>query len=192
MGKRLFLAVRPPASVIDELEAYVGPRRDAEPELRWVQPEHWHVTLCFLGNRVTYDLEIRLLEYLGPVADRRAPFRLTLGGSGYLQHPGMLKHLRLGVQEGASELEALAMRCRTAAARSDIHVDPGRYYPHLTLARAGRGIAARRWLPVIDSFGSFSWEVDEFLLIDSELTAGGPRHRVAERFELAGDERMPR
>lgn len=191
MSRRLFLAVLPPVPVRDELEGFVGPRREAEPALRWVQPEHWHVTLAFLGQ-VTDDDADQLTDRLVPIAQRSAPFELALGGAGCFPHPGAAKALWLGAQVGASELEALARRCRTAASRTGIQVDGGRFQPHLTLARSNRGTAARRWLSLLDTFGTFSWEVTDFVLIDSELTRGGPRHRVAERFALAGSERMPR
>lgn len=190
MGKRLFLAVRPPEPVADELERFIGPRRDAEPALRWVQPEHWHLTLAFLGD-VSADRTDRLIEHLQPVASGTAPFGLTLGGAGSFPHPGAAKALWLGVQQGGAELEALARRCRTAAARSDIHVEGGRFQPHLTVARSNRGIAARRWLELLDAFGTLAWQVADLVLIDSDLTRGGPRHRVAERFALAGSEKMP-
>lgn len=191
MGKRLFLAVQLPATVTAALEACVGPRRDAEPALRWAQPEHWHVTLAFLGD-VPADNEDRLVENLVPVAAGTAGFGLTLGGAGCFPQPGAAKVLWLGVQDGAADLEALARRCRTAAARADLHVEGGRFQPHLTLARSNRGIVARRWLALLDTFGPFSWQVGDFVLVDSELTRGGPRHRVAERFDLAGSEKMRR
>lgn len=191
MGKRLFLAVRPPEPVADDLERYIGPRREAEPALRWAQPEHWHVTLAFLGDLAGEQAD-RLVENLGPVAATTAPFELTLGGAGSFPHPGAAKALWLGAQAGGAELEALARRCRTAAARSNVHVEGGRFQPHLTVARSNRGLAARRWLELLDGFGGFGWWVTDFVLIDSELTRGGPRHRVAERFLLAGSEKMPR
>lgn len=191
MGKRLFLAVVPPASVLDELETYIGPRRDAEAGLRWVQPEHWHLTLSFLGD-VPGDRADQVVENLGPVAGRTAPFRLALGEAGCFPHPGAAKALWLGVADGAPELEALARRCRTAAARAGLSLAGGRFQPHLTVARSNRGLVARRWLELLDTFGSFAWQVADFVLIDSELTRGGPRHRVAERFVLAGNEKMPR
>lgn len=183
MGKRLFLAVRPPGSVTDDLEAYIGPRREVEPGLRWAQPEHWHLTLTFLGD-VSADNADRLVELVAPIARHTAPFDLTLGGAGCYPNPAAAKALWLGLRQGATELEALALRCRTAAARASLHVAGGRFQPHLTVARSNRGIAARRWLELLDTFGTFTWQVTDFVLIDSELTRGGPRHRVAERFQL--------
>lgn len=191
MGRRLFLAVRPTRSVCDELESYVGPRREAEPGLRWAQPEHWHLTLAFLGD-VPDGAADALVDLLPPIAERTAPFELGVGGAGCFPHPDAAKALWLGVPVGAEELEGLARRCRTAATRSGLRVEGGRFQPHLTVARSNRGIVARRWLALLDTFGSFRWQATEFVLIDSELTRGGPRHRVAERLELAGSERMPR
>ncbi len=190
MGKRLFLAVRPPPSVLAELEAYIGPRREAEPMLRWAQPEHWHLTLVFLGD-VPDDNADRLIENIMPIAPQTPSFQLALGGAGCFPHPGAAKALWLGVPEGATELEALARRFRMAAARAAIGVEGRRFQPHLTVARSNRGIAARRWLELLDSFGSFRWTVRDVVLIDSELTRGGPRHRIAERFVL-GDPRPRR
>jgi 2'-5' RNA ligase len=47
-------------------------------------------------------------------------------------------------------------------------------------------VAARRWLQVVASFPELTWRVLDFLLIDSELTRGGPRHKVSRRFDLVG------
>lgn len=191
MGKRLFLAVRPPPAVTDELEAYIGPRREAEPALGWAQPEHWHLTLAFLGD-VSDAQQDGLIESLAAVASRTDRFALTLRGGGCAPHPDAAKVLWMGVGEGSGPLEALAKRCRTAAVRVGIPIEGGRFQPHLTVARSNRGIAVLRWLELFDTFGAFTWRVTDVVLIDSELTRGGPRHRVAERFDLTGSEMMPR
>lgn len=44
---RLFVAVRPPAEVVDALRALPRPPRRG---LRWTSPSQWHVTLRFLGE----------------------------------------------------------------------------------------------------------------------------------------------
>ncbi|MDP9386758.1 MAG: hypothetical protein M3Q48_02235, partial [Actinomycetota bacterium] len=44
---RLFVAVWPPADVVDGLAALPRPE---VPGLRWTAPEQWHVTLRFLGE----------------------------------------------------------------------------------------------------------------------------------------------
>jgi len=191
MPERLFLAVHPAAAVVEELSAYIDPRRDAEPALRWAHPEHWHLTLAFLGA-VDDDRADRLVEHLAAVAARTPPFWLELAGVGSFPHPGAARALWLGVGEGGGDLGDLAARCRSAAARVGIAGERRRFQGHLTLARSSRGLDARRWLDVLSTFGPFRWQVTDFVLVDSELTRGGPRHRVSRRFELAGGERMTR
>ena len=191
MPERLFLAVHPPDDVIADLSALVEPRRDADRALRWAHPEHWHLTLAFLGA-VDEEGVDRLVGNLDAVAAGTAPFPLELAGVGSFPHPGAARALWLGVGEGADELGHLAGRCRTAAARAGLQVEGRRFQGHLTLARSNRGLDARRWLDVLATFGPFRWRVTDFVLVDSELTRGGPRHRISRRFDLAGGEKMTR
>src|ERR1700735_2218015 len=46
---RLFVAIAPPADVLDELDALVEPLRSSRLDLRWTNREAWQVTLAFLG-----------------------------------------------------------------------------------------------------------------------------------------------
>jgi 2'-5' RNA ligase len=47
---RLFVAIAPPAGVLDALDARAAPLRTARGDLRWTSREAWHVTLAFLGE----------------------------------------------------------------------------------------------------------------------------------------------
>mgnify|MGYP003610661264 CR=1 FL=1 len=79
MGARLFTAVLPPADLVEELDHFLTPRRQAEPRLRWTRPEGWHLTTAFMAS-VTDDGVDRLTEALAEVAARTPAFRLRLGG----------------------------------------------------------------------------------------------------------------
>lgn len=192
MPNRVFVAVMPPAPVIATLDALVEPRRQHvgrsphDPVLRWVAADHWHLTLAFLGAVTVSEVD-HLVENLAQVAGRATPFRLGLGGAGCFPHPDAARVLWLGVRAGSPELAHLAGRSRTAAARAGIAVEGGPYRPHLTLARSNRGFRARGWLGVLESFGDVDWVVNGFVLIDSELTRGGPRYRVVEEFSFGAN-----
>ena len=59
---RMFVAVIPPDEVLEDLEAFVSPRRGAVP-FRWTDPEQWHLTLAFshgVPDRSYDDLVDRL------------------------------------------------------------------------------------------------------------------------------------
>ena len=43
---RLFAALIPPAAAVEHPAAFLEPRRDADPDLRWAGPEQWHLPLA--------------------------------------------------------------------------------------------------------------------------------------------------
>lgn len=184
MSERLFAAVVPPAEVVDAIDRFLQPRRDAEPGLRWTVPDGWHLTCAFLPGVALTQVE-PLEEALGEVAARTARFRLTLAGSGAFPDASRATVLWLGVLEGADDLAQLAVRCRNAASGCGVEVDGGRFRPHLTLART-KPFAARRWLTVLDAIPAQSWPVEEFALVRSRLLRGGAGYEVLGRFPLAG------
>ena len=58
-GVRMFVALVPPDEVVEDLEAFLEPRREAAP-LRWAGPGQLHLTLAFLAS-----VEDRRLDELG-------------------------------------------------------------------------------------------------------------------------------
>lgn len=185
MGARLFTAVLPPVPLVEELDAFLAPRRQAEPRLRWTRPETWHLTTAFMADVPERSLD-RLVEHLAGVADRTPPLTLRLAGAGAFGPPMAAKALWLGVTSGSEPLASLARRCRNAAGRAGVEVDGARFVAHLTLARANRPVDARRLLAVLETFDAPAWTATEFLLIESHLGDPGRRYEVVERFALRG------
>src|SRR3712207_9089679 len=76
----MFTAVLPPEDVLEELEGFLAPRREATP-FRWTVPEQWHVTLGFMERVPERSLD-DLLERLTRAGRRRTPFTIALSGGG--------------------------------------------------------------------------------------------------------------
>ena len=182
MTQRLFVAVVPPPPVRDAWDAFLEPRREVGTELRWMLSESWHVTCAFMGRVPDADVD-DLDEGLAAVAARTRPFTLTVEGGGAFPNPDAAKVLWLGVTEGAQELGALAVRCRTAASVRGIEVDGGRFRPHVTVARL-KGQRVLRWLPVLDAIGPQTWPVTEFRLVRSHLLPGGSGYQTVGEYAL--------
>ncbi|MFD0865408.1 RNA 2',3'-cyclic phosphodiesterase [Tessaracoccus lubricantis] len=183
MSKRMFTAVLPPREVVQELDGYVAPRREADRELRWTRPEGWHLTTSFMGH-VAVGRDEYLEDNLGEVAARTRPFEVRIGGGISFPHPAKARIIGLGVPVGHEELAALSFHCRSAASRAGVEVDGSRFVGHLTLARHNRGVQATRWLTVLDSFPGWSWTADELVLIESRNTGFGFGYEVTARFRL--------
>ncbi|MCR8670788.1 RNA 2',3'-cyclic phosphodiesterase [Agrococcus sp. HG114] len=181
MGRRMFAAVVPPEDVREDLAAFLEPREG----LSWTPPDRMHVTLAFLADvpeRILEPLEERLARAVGAVE----PFACSLAGAGAFPHPDRPAVLWLGVQQGADALERLARRVRDAASTAGAAPDGKRFTAHLTLARPPRQRSAVRWLHVLDTYRSRTWEVDEVELIDSQLLGHGRRalHETVARLPL--------
>ena len=184
MSDRLFVAVVPPASVLDAIDAFLEPRRDAGTGFRWTVPEGWHLTCAFLPAVAPSRVE-PLEAALEEVAGRTAPFAVSLAGAGAFPDATKAKALWLGVTEGSGDLDRLAHLCRTAAAGCGVEVEGGRFRPHLTLART-RPCPARRWLTILDAIPEQAWGVAAFVLFRSRLLPGGAGYENLRSFPLAG------
>ncbi len=182
MSERLFVAVRPPAEVVQAWDAFLDPRRDAEPGFRWTVAEAWHVTCAFMASVPTMLVE-PLDEALGAVAERTPSFAVQVAGSGAFPDPDHARALWLGVTEGTEALSRLARRCRQAASGCGIEVEGGRFRPHLTIART-RPVSARRWLTILDAVPPATWTVDRFTLLRSHLLPGGAGYETVGEYPL--------
>lgn len=190
MGARLFAAVLPPPSVVDDLDAFLTPRREAERRLRWTPPESWHLTTAFMADVADRHLD-RLTDRLSAAARRTPAFTLTLGRGGAFPWPLETKHLWLGVVEGADALTGLAERCRNAASHAGVKPDGARFVPHLTLARAHRPLDSTRLLRVLDTYDAPPFEVTDLALVASHLRDHGHRYEIVDTFGLAPSARDP-
>jgi 2'-5' RNA ligase len=187
---RMFVALFPPVSALDDLAEFVGPRQEAEPGFRWTVPEQWHVTLAFLADVADRHLD-DLVVRLGRAAARRTPFEATLAGGGAFPDPTRAKVLFAGVEtaseSGGEELRRLATGARSAAAKAGCEVDGGRFHPHVTLARTRRPVQATRWLRVLDAYRGPTWTAGGVTLVASHLGEGPrrrPRYEPLESFPL--------
>src|SRR5487761_1233983 len=78
---RLFVALAPPAAVLDDLDGACAPLRPLRDDLRWTNRPVWHITLAFLGE-VTELSATRLLPRLERAAARHQAVSLSLAGAG--------------------------------------------------------------------------------------------------------------
>lgn len=187
----MFAAVMPPDDVVEDLEEFLAPRREAAP-FRWTQPEQWHLTLAFMADVPDRSLD-DLLERLTRASRRRTPFTLSIGGGGAFPGPSRAKLLYAAVRaapDAMEELRRLATGARAAAAKAGAPVDGATFRPHLTLARLNRPVEGTRWLRVLDTYHSRPFPVEELVLVESHLGEGPrnrPRYETVATFPLAAE-----
>jgi 2'-5' RNA ligase len=124
---RLFVAVYPPAEVIDAMAALP---REPTPGVRWVPPEQYHVTIRFLGESEAEPV-IAALDAVVPALPRSA---VVLG-------PQVSRLGRNLVCVPATGLDVVAGDIARATAHFGIPPDPRPFRGHVTLARLRRRAA---------------------------------------------------
>jgi RNA 2',3'-cyclic 3'-phosphodiesterase len=177
---RLFVALVPPAAVLDDLDRAVGPHRAGRTSLRWSTRADWHVTLAFLGE-VTAPVADQLGPELARAARRHGPLSLAFSGAGAFPDPGWARVLWCGLdgdRRALTELAALAGAVAAAARQAGAPPPDGdrAFRPHLTLARARRGPAGV-WdlVAALTPYQGPSWPADRVHLIQSR-PGGQPRY----------------
>jgi 2'-5' RNA ligase len=183
---RLFVAVQPPAGVLDELDGAVAPLRElpGAERLRWTAAPGWHLTLAFLGS-VDEERLPALRDGLAQAVLGQPVHRLRLAGGGHFGD----RVLWVGLAGETWALRALARS--VAAVTGEVLGEEApelaeelAYHPHLTLARTGRGgyhgAAERKALRVaaerLETFQGAEFTVASVHLMRSELHGGPARY----------------
>ncbi|WP_341926521.1 RNA 2',3'-cyclic phosphodiesterase [Nocardioides psychrotolerans] len=188
MGQRMFVALVPPDHVLEHLDEFLAPRREAA-SFRWSLPEHLHVTLAFMASVPEHRLD-DLVERLGLAAARRTPFTTRVVGGGAFPDVARARVLYAGLSLTGGvrqEVDRLAAGLRIAASTAGTEIDGQRFHPHVTLARLGRPTEVTRWVQLLDGYEGPSWQADEVSLVASHLGEGPhkrPRYEVVETFPL--------
>jgi RNA 2',3'-cyclic 3'-phosphodiesterase len=167
---RLFVAISPPPSVLDELDARLEPLRAGRHDLRWTSREAWHVTLAFLGQ-VDEAVAARLLPRLERAARRHQNFRLAFAGAGAFPAATRANVLWSGLSGDRGALSALADSVAAGARRAGAPPpDKGRrFQPHLTLARCRMPADVTELVAALSDYQGPPWTADRVHLVRSRL-----------------------
>ena len=158
-------------------------RELADDSLRWVQTDHMHLTLAFIGE-VEPARGAAIADCMSAPFPQR-PFRLVFGGVGVFPPHGAPRVLWLGALDGAPEAvelqRAVALRLESVGVLREDRV----FRPHLTLGRwrdgrpAVRGSLAQQGaVPVAEV------AVAAVTLYQSRLSSSGPAYTALARAPL--------
>lgn len=185
---RIFIAV-PLAANIRQAAAQARKALDAyDDRLRWVQPQHLHLTLQFLGNITTASLTAAVAA-AEEAARAERPFTITLAGLGAFPSAATARVIWVGVTDGAECLRALAGRLALSLRARCISLEDRPFSPHLTLARvrgAGRPPDLRREKEALGRFALGGQRVGEMIVVKSVLGSSAPSHSIIATTALGG------
>ena len=189
---RLFIALDIDPDIRERITTFRNQMRQLAPDVRWVGPETFHVTLQFLGETKKLDEIRKALQQV-----KSPPLQISFRGAGFFPNPRAPRVFWVGI-EGDQGLQDLVNRISEALRPLGFKREPGPYTPHLTLARSGSGrprpvpgerpasalqqVRARlETLPPPD-FGTMT--AHEFCLYESHLSPAGPRYEKLATYPL--------
>ncbi len=189
---RLFLGLPLDAAAATAAGQAAAAYRRQAPQLKWVDPTLYHLTLRFLGETPAARLEA-LVDGFAGAATAAAPFTLRLGGLTALPRGRAARVLALALVEGASPLTALAAACEQASRTLGYPAETRPFRAHLTLARSRQGETLPAALSALSlSPGQASpqpaWRAEAVQIVESTLGPRGPAYRVRATLPLGGHE----
>lgn len=189
---RLFVAL----DIEPEIRRCIGEFRDQmrryAPDVRWVAPETFHITLQFLGETGQPDAIKTALQRV-----RGSAIGMTFRGTGFFPNAKSPRVFWVGV-EADDSLPQLTTAIGVALEPLGFKRETAPFKPHLTLARAGSGrprpvrgehsavglravgIKLERQPPA--DFGTMT--AREFFLYESQLSPSGAKYVKLNRFLL--------
>ena len=157
---------------------------DGRSTLKWVRPEHMHLTLAFLGE-VQESRSAALIETMRePIA--RPRLAIAFGGIGMFPPHGSPRVLWLGVSTGEAEVIAIQRVVADRLRRLDVELESRPFHPHLTLARwrTSRSADRQRALSVDHDTVVARVNVHHVTLYQSRLSSAGPSYTALARATL--------
>ena len=189
---RLFVALDIDVDIRGHIAAFRDRLRPLATDVRWVDPETFHVTLQFLGDTRRLDEIRRALRRI-----QCEPVSLSFRGFGFFPNPPAPRVFWVGI-ESDERLQNLATAVTQVLAPLGFERDSSAFTPHLTLARSGSGrprpVTGERPASGLQrvrdelakssppDFGTMT--AHEFYLYESHLSSAGARYEKRAAFPL--------
>ena len=186
---RVFCAAELPEDVRARVAAHVARLQEASHSplrISWERAEKLHLTLKFLG-----ELELAQVEALTRAAQRAAEsverFELIMQEAASFPLSGNPRVLWLGLSDDTHRLARLHKQLETECAREGFLRETRAFHPHITIARIRIPNAAARHVANLHremGFAPVSFTVNELVIMQSQLGAGGSRYTPLSRHQL--------
>ncbi len=178
----------------DQIQARLGEIQEelkkSGVDIRWVKPENIHLTLKFLGQVTSKQIE-QIKRALEETAKTKKPFFTGLGKLGTFPRPEHPRVIWVGIEEGNKKTIQLNKELETYLQTLGFTPEAREFRPHLTLGRIRLPRQDKKSLfrlkEIILSLNSQTAEplkslVDQLTLFQSTLTPKGsaytPLHRI--------------
>ena len=185
---RTFIAVDLGKTLRDRLVSLQENLARAAADVKWVEVENLHITLLFLGEVDERELP-SMCRAVSVVCGRHDRFSLGVETVGCFPNPRRPRVVWAGVGDGGPELVALHDDLEPPLQELGCYRREERQYtPHITLGRVKSDGSAEALAAVLTKKAAWNAgtdvEVQELLVMSSELTKQGPMYAILSRGKL--------
>lgn len=185
---RTFVAVL----IDDGLKAKIAEVQDQvkklAPDVKWVTPENFHITLKFLGN-VPEDVLPQVIAAVEEAALGFSPFDLAISGVGAFPNPARARVVWVGSGDGREKMSELASSVDKRLTELGFAADDKPFKAHITI---GRVKTSRFLRPLAEGIGKVNAEnlgtqtVSSVAIMQSDLGREGPTYTPIQVIGLMG------
>lgn len=171
---RVFIDMAVPFDAEAHLAEHIDGLRDARPDLRWTQPSTWHITLQFIGECGSREVDRQIGRWEERAA-RVRPMTLAIAGAGAFPSQAMARVLWAGLDGEMDEWRRIAMPDQE---------------PHVTLARVRPAINLAAAVGELSDYRGPDFLVDEIRIMESHIRSAGdrgPRHTTIATIPLGSE-----
>jgi RNA 2',3'-cyclic 3'-phosphodiesterase len=184
---RLFIALNLPKKERERIHRATRRLREGEMPVRWIEPDHFHVTLKFLGD-VRREKIAGVEDAMTRVAQSTKSFTTKFGGFGAFPTIRRPRVVWLGIAANP-ELRCLKQDLEWALGDVGFDAETRAFHPHVTLGRADDrgGAGAFRGLDDLMAAMEFKGKlkVHTLDLMRSQLSKDGANYTILASARLA-------
>ena len=183
---RCFIAVEISEEIRYQLKDILNQLKATDGDVKWVRPEATHLTLKFLGDVSTSQIEPIAEIVQKTVADFHQ-FQAHIVGSGAFPNFHRPRVFWLGIREGCDPLVKLANKFESNLLTLGFEKEKRSFKSHLTLGRVRSMRQIEKVQQVLSDIDIDTWfDVDQIVFMKSDLKPTGAVYTPVHQFQLRG------
>lgn len=182
---RLFIAARINKEIEREVGEFLEQFHRLPGRIKWVEPHNIHITLKFLGETNSNEVE-PLKQAIARATAKTGAFEAHLQGCGVFPNMRAPRVFWIGINDPQKRLTTLAARVDSELTPLGFDPEQRAFSPHLTLGRVkdDDNLEAVKTAFVKATFGPLLLRVEKIHLVESQLKPSGPVYKDIAGFEL--------
>jgi 2'-5' RNA ligase len=185
MTKRIFIAIKinPNSNFLKKIEEIKTDLKNSK--IKWVNYNNFHLTLKFLGDTQTYQIE-KIITELQKIAKQTKTFKISIKDFGVFPNTKKPRILWFGI-DNDEKISEIATKINTNLSKYNFNADNKAFKPHLTIGRIKFTEETDKIKKHINNLKNRQIQeinIDKIILYESILKKEGPTYKAIKEILL--------